>query len=146
MGREVALRGSARRLTSWQALMLAVVAGGVLVCQGAAAAQPLRAATTSAALPSAHDLAVGESLLHYCAHVDPKLALRMRIRLDGMERGASRGQLEQLRATPEYRKAYEAVTQFTQKVDPHNARRMCGEGFREPVAHGKVSQAHHEGG
>ena len=145
--RRAAPRESALRHSFWEAAVLAIaVAGGALCFQGAAEAQVPMTRSTSAPLPAVHDLAVDESLLHYCAHVDPKAALRLRIRLDRMERAASRGELDRLRATAEYRKTYEAVTKFTRQVDPHNARRMCGEGFHEPAAHGPVSEVHHDGG
>jgi hypothetical protein len=72
-------------------------------------------------------LGVSEAVLHYCAEHDPGAAATLRRRIDELVRGRSAPELGDLRDSQEYRKAYEAVAQFTDRIDPHNVARFCAQ-------------------
>ncbi|MDE2349280.1 MAG: hypothetical protein KGL92_12335 [Gammaproteobacteria bacterium] len=81
----------------------------------------------SPAAPTPRQLAVAESMLHYCAQTDPRAAVALRLQLDRYAGRISRTTLERLRTTDEYRRSYASVESFTQIVDPRNATRVCAE-------------------
>lgn len=95
-----------------------------LVCTGLALPALVCA---DAPAPNAHVLGVAESVLNYCAPLDPPAAARMRTIIEQLVRGVSPQQLSEVRESDEYRKAYEAVVEFVGKIDPHNTRRVCDE-------------------
>jgi hypothetical protein len=99
---------------------------------GAALAVPLLV-SAQAPPPNAHVLGVAESTLNFCAPVDPAAGARMRAVIEQMVQGVSEKDLSAVRESEEYRQAYDAVTDFVGKVDPHNAKRVCA----ESVADGK---------
>ena len=45
-----------------------------------------------------------------------------------LKQGASDQQLAEVRNSDEYRKAYKPVSEFTGKIDPHQAKQFCAEG------------------
>jgi hypothetical protein len=98
------------------ALAAGVLAGGVLWAQVAAPAEQGGAAAPA---PS--------GLMHYCAKADTKAAIQLQGKLERLEHGVAKAELERLRGTTQYRTAYRAVTVFVAKVDPHNAARPCRE-------------------
>jgi hypothetical protein len=80
-----------------------------------------------AAEPSidARALGVRESLLSYCAGVDPQDAAKLRQKIKGLLQGESKESLSQTRQSPDYRVGYDSVTAFVAKVDKHNAKQPC---------------------
>jgi hypothetical protein len=75
----------------------------------------------------AHRLGIAESMLKYCARVDPPDAATLRQQIAHMWQSASEPQVVRVRNSTEYRSAYAAVTDFVTKVDEHNARQPCRE-------------------
>jgi len=101
----------------------AVLAGCVLVALQA----PVRA--DGPALDP-RTLGVNESLLHYCEPLDAADAARLREKIKQMVKGTSDAKLAAMRASAEYRKGYDAETQFVALFDEHNVRRACSGGVR----------------
>jgi hypothetical protein len=86
------------------------------------------------AMMDAKTLGVTESILSYCARVDSGSVPRLRDKLKTMVQGASAAALTQTRKSAEYRAAYASVTDFVAKIDPHNAKRPCGEALADRAA------------
>lgn len=107
-----------RNLTTW-------VAFGCLTLPISAHADAQSAAT-------AHLLGIVESVLNYCAARDPASAPRLREQAKAVAQGASEEQLTELRATDEYRTAYDSVVDSTAKVDEQHAKQFCSETFAVP--------------
>jgi hypothetical protein len=82
--------------------------------------------------PNAQVLGVAESVLSYCATRDPTAAATLRERIKMIVQGASPQQLTKLRASDEYRSAYDSVVEFVSKVDEHNAKNFCSETLAAP--------------
>lgn len=81
--------------------------------------------------PNAHVLGVAESVLNYCEPVDPAASARMRTLIGQLVQGVTEQQLSEVRESDEYRKAYDSVSDFVGKVDPHNAKRICSESMAD---------------
>lgn len=81
----------------------------------------------SAAEPAVDARALGraESILNYCSRVDPPAAAKLHEKVDLLLHGVSTASAAHIRGTNEYRAAYESVSDFVGKVDPHNAKRPC---------------------
>lgn len=101
------------------ALLVMTAYGAMTVAAGAPAAEP------EAANPAAHNLGVTESLLTYCTKVDAPSAAKIKLKAKALSEGLSAVALKQMRNSSEYKSAYESVTQFVGKVDPHNAMQPC---------------------
>jgi hypothetical protein len=94
-----------------------VLLGCALAASGvAAAAEPV---------VDARALGVAESILNYCSRVDAPVAARLQEKVDLLLHGTSAAAAARVRGTNEYRVAFESVTEFVSKVDPHNAKRPC---------------------
>jgi hypothetical protein len=70
-------------------------------------------------------LGVAESILNYCSRVDAPAAVKLHEKVDLLLHGVSAAAAAHVRGTNEYRVAYESVSDFVGKVDPHNAKRPC---------------------
>lgn len=81
----------------------------------------------AAAEPAVDARALGraESILNYCSRVDPSAAAKLHEKVDLLLHGLSTAAAAHIRGTNEYRAAYESVSDFVGKVDPHNAKRPC---------------------
>ncbi len=79
-----------------------------------------------------HALGTVESILNYCARLDPAAAVKLREQVKQLAQGASDRQLAEVRNSNEYRESYDSVVDFVAKVDEHNAKRICSE---TPVEH-----------
>jgi hypothetical protein len=88
-------------------------------------------ASAGGAPPSARLLGVDEGMLNFCASQDPAARERLRHRISKLLEGTSPEQLTELRNSDEYRKAYESVSEFAGKIDPHNVARFCAENATE---------------
>ena len=66
-----------------------------------------------------------ESVLHFCEAHDPSAAAKLRRRIEELASGRSPTELRELRDSDEYRKTYEAVLQFAERIDPHNVAGFC---------------------
>jgi hypothetical protein len=77
--------------------------------------------------PSARALGVDEGMLNFCAPKDPAAAERLGHKIRGLLEGSSPQQVSELRNSEEYRKAYDAVSEFAGKIDAHNVARFCSE-------------------
>ena len=64
----------------------------------------------------------------YCSSIDPAAADKVRQVIKQLKQGASNQQLAEVRNSDEYRKAYDSVSEFTGKIDPHQAKQFCAEG------------------
>ena len=93
---------------------------------GALLAAPLLARADAPVL-NAQTLGITESVLHYCAPIDPGSATRLRQKIKLLQQGANEQQLATVRNSKEYRKAYDSMVEFVGKVDAHNAKRVCSE-------------------
>jgi hypothetical protein len=89
------------------------------------AAAGASAAEAESATPAAHNLGVTESLLTYCTKVDAPSAVKIKLKVKALSDGLSAVALRQMLNSAEYKTAYESVTQFVEKVDPHNAMQPC---------------------
>ena len=98
---------------------------------GACLAVPLLA-SAQAPPPNAHVLGVAESVLNYCAPLDPAAGARMRTFIEQLVQGVSPQDLSAVRESDEYRKAFDSVTDFVGKVDAANAKRVCAESAPAP--------------
>lgn len=76
-------------------------------------------------VPDAKSLATAESLLEYCAKVDPAAADRYRREIATLVRGASENTLANVRKGDAYREARGRMTEFLAMVDEHNAKKVC---------------------
>jgi hypothetical protein len=81
--------------------------------------------------PNAHVLGVAESVLNYCEPLDPAASARMRTIIGQLVQGVSQAQLDEVRESDEYRKAYDSVAEFVGKVDAPNAKRICSESLAD---------------
>jgi hypothetical protein len=106
-----------RLISRYTALAAMAVYGAMGAVAGSAAAEPEPA--------PAHSLGVTEGLLTYCTKVDAASAAKIKLKAKALSEGLSAVALKQMRNSAEYRTAYESVTQFVEKVDPHNAMQPC---------------------
>jgi hypothetical protein len=81
--------------------------------------------------PIARLLGVDEGMLNFCASQDPAAGERLRQKISKLLEGTSPEQVTELRNSDEYRKAYESVSEFAGKIDPHNVARFCAENATE---------------
>ncbi len=70
-------------------------------------------------------LGVAESILSYCTRVDASAVPRIHAKVESLLQGVSAAAAAHARGSQEYRLAYQSVTDFVSKVDPHNAKRPC---------------------
>jgi len=84
-------------------------------------------ACADSAPPSARLLGMNESMLNFCAPLDPTAAARLRQKIGKLVEGASASQLAEVRNSDEYREAYDAVSEFAGKIDSHNVAKFCAE-------------------
>ena len=84
-------------------------------------------AQADGALPDARTLGVSESMLNSCAPGDPVAAQHLREKIKVLIQGATAQQLTAVRASNEYRKGFDSVSDFVGKVDAHNLHRFCSE-------------------
>jgi hypothetical protein len=83
--------------------------------------------------PDPAALAKADALLSFCAKVAPTSMNKYWTQVKLATKDTSKEQLAAVRRSDEYRKAHQAVDDFVAKVDPHNARLVCG----QPVTAGK---------
>ena len=105
-----------RLISRYTALAAMAVYGAMGGAAGSMAAEPTA---------DSHTLGVTESLLSYCTKVDAASAAKIKLKAKSLSEGLSAVTLKQMRNSAEYRTAYESVTQFIAKVDPHNASQPC---------------------
>ena len=86
---------------------------------------------TETEAPDPRALGTTEAILNYCAKEDPADADKYRAQEKLLTGSASQEQLDKLRNSDEYRQAYDSVTDFTDKVDKHNAKRVCSESLKQ---------------
>lgn len=91
----------------------------------ALALQPVRAAQDAAI--DARELGVAESLMSWCARVDPEGSAKIQARVNQMVAGRAPELLEETRQSEPYRSGYASVSAFTPQIDPHNTRKYCSE-------------------
>jgi len=82
-------------------------------------------------LPSARVLGVDEGILNFCAPKDPTAAQRLRQKIGELLQGTSPEQVSELRNSEDYRRAYDAVSEFAGKIDAHNVAHFCSESANE---------------
>ncbi len=81
--------------------------------------------------PDAQVLGIADSVVNYCGRIDATAAERLRRMVKQLEQGASEQQLGEVRKSDEYRKAYDSVSGFTGKIDPHDARKFCSQALAD---------------
>jgi hypothetical protein len=86
---------------------------------------------TATEAPDPRALGTTEAILNYCAKEDPADADKYRAQEKLLAGSATQEELEKLRNSDEYRQAYDSVTDFTAKVDKHNAKRVCSESLNQ---------------
>jgi hypothetical protein len=97
---------------------------------GACLAVPMLVSAQAPA-PSAHVLGVAESVLNYCEPLDPAASAKMRSFIEQLVQGVSPKDLDAVRESDEYKKAFDSMNEFVGKVDPRNAKRVCSESAAE---------------
>jgi hypothetical protein len=75
--------------------------------------------------PSAHALGVADGLLKYCEKADAPAALAIQKGIKGLVGNSSAVNVARIRASDEYRSAYNSITDFLARVDDHNAHVVC---------------------
>jgi hypothetical protein len=88
-------------------------------------------AQTGSEAPDARALGTTEAILNYCTQADPADADKYQAQQKLLAAGASQEELDKLRNSDEYRQAYDSVAGFTDKVDQHNAKRVCSESVNQ---------------
>jgi len=77
----------------------------------------------------ARSLAISDSKRSYCAKLVPSREGEFEAKAKLLERGTSRDALASLRASGQYKSAYDAEAAFLQSVPPENGRRIvCAQG------------------
>jgi hypothetical protein len=85
-------------------------------------------ASVSAAEPptvDAKQLGITESTLRYCEKADVEVVSTLREKVKSLMQGASAVTVASARNSIEYRTAFDSVTDFVGKLDPHNAKLPC---------------------
>jgi hypothetical protein len=77
------------------------------------------------ARPDPAALGMTEALLGFCTKAAPAEAEKFREQVEMLSKNVSAQTLAEVRQSEAYRDAHKAVDEFTAKVDPHNAQRVC---------------------
>jgi hypothetical protein len=93
--------------------------------QGAGAAVPPSAASSTSHSVDARALGMTEAMLDYCAKNDPSGGAKVKARLKQLVQGAGKEALAQARKSTEYHSAHDSEVGFIDKIDPRNAPRLC---------------------
>lgn len=106
-----------------------VIAAAIVASSWAMQARGKATVKRSAAEPvlDARVLGMSESLANYCRSVDPTALAKLQSRIAELAQGADEEQLAELRDSAEYKAAFQAIVEFTAKVDPHNAKKVCAQ-------------------
>jgi hypothetical protein len=80
---------------------------------------------------NAQILGLTESVLQYCAKVDPGAAEKLEEKIKRLVGGASDETVAKVRRSEQYRTAYSSATQFVSQVDDKNAPRVCADALAE---------------
>lgn len=86
---------------------------------------------TGTQAPDPRALGTTEAILNYCGTADPADADKYRAQDKLLIGSASQEELDKVRKSDEYRQAYDSVTDFVEKVDKHNAKRVCSESLSQ---------------
>jgi hypothetical protein len=101
--------------------LLLVVSGAC----GLFAGMPLTLAAKPKPPVNVQQLAITESLLKFCGPVDADAAKKLQDKLANLMEGASDEALAEVRASDDYRHAYDLITKITGQVDEHDAKTAC---------------------
>jgi hypothetical protein len=80
---------------------------------------------------NAQILGLTESVLRYCAKMDPGAAEKLQEKVNRLVNGASDEAVAKIRRSEQYRTAYSSATEFVSQVDEKNAPRVCADALAE---------------
>ena len=79
----------------------------------------------------AQELGIMEAVLNICGKVDPAAARNLRERIEELTQGLSHDAVARMRASNEYRNAYDSLQQLAgagdERNDDRNARKLCSQ-------------------
>jgi hypothetical protein len=76
--------------------------------------------------PDPKALGITEAMLDYCSKAYPESTVKYQYQVTRLTQGASAEALAKVRGSAQYRQAHDAEGDFVSKVDPRNAKRVCG--------------------